>query len=61
VAERSSARKHKPAPKPGSAEGADAEFDRWMDGRLKSIYDSVLQEPLPDEIMKLLGGPKSSS
>jgi hypothetical protein len=61
VAERSSARKHKPAPKAGSAEGADPEFDRWMDGRLKSIYDSVLQEPLPDEIMKLLARPKSSS
>ena len=61
MAEQSSARKRKPAPKAGSGEGADPEFDRWMDGRLKSIYDSVLQEPLPEEIMKLLGQPKSSS
>ena len=60
MAERSTARKPKPASKAGSAEGADPEFDRWMDGRLKSIYYFVLQEPLPEEIMKLLSRPKSS-
>jgi hypothetical protein len=60
VAEQSSARKRKPAGKAEPAEGADPEFEGWLDVRLKSIYDSVLNEPLPEEMMKLLSRPKSS-
>jgi hypothetical protein len=29
-------------------------FDTWLDGKLKSAYGSVLNEPIPDDIMKLL-------
>lgn len=61
MAEQSSARKRKPAAKAAPSGGADPEFDGWLDVRLKSIYDSVLQEPLPEEMKKLLERPKSSS
>jgi len=33
-----------------------ATFDDWLDGRLKTLYQTVLNEPLPPEIMTLLGG-----
>lgn len=29
-------------------------FDNWLDGKLKDAYGSVLEEPIPDDIMKLL-------
>ena len=61
MAEQSSAHKRGPAAKAEPANGADPEFDSWLDVRLKSIYDLVLQEPLPEEMMKLLERPKSSS
>lgn len=61
MTEQSSARKRKPAAKAAPSSGADPEFDGWLDVRLKSIYDSVLQEPLPEEMKKLLERPKSSS
>jgi hypothetical protein len=43
-----------------AAGGAEppASFDDWLDGRLKSLYQTVLNEPLPPEIMTLLGGQK---
>ena len=37
-----------------------ASFDDWLDGRLKTLYQTVLNEPLPPEIMGLLGGQKKS-
>jgi hypothetical protein len=40
---------------PGSVD-PPATFDDWLDGRLKSLYQTVLNEPLPPEIMTLLGG-----
>jgi hypothetical protein len=61
VSEQSSTRKRKPAAKAPPAGGADPEFDNWLDVRIKSIYDSVLQEPLPEEILKLLEQPESPS
>lgn len=30
------------------------EFDAWLDRRLKDMYRTVLQEPLPPDIMDLL-------
>lgn len=57
----SSARKRKPAAKTDSSGDADPEFDGWLDVRLKSIFNSVLQEPLPEEIQRLLERPKSGS
>ena len=42
--------------------GADppATFDDWLDGRLKNLYQAVLNEPLPDEITTLLTGQNKS-
>jgi hypothetical protein len=37
-----------------------ASFDDWLDGRLKTLYQAVLNEPLPPEIAALLGGQKKS-
>lgn len=58
MAERSSGPKQKPEgqaqPKPQQSDEKDPEFEPWLDGRLKSMYDAVLNEPLPDEILKLL-------
>jgi hypothetical protein len=49
----------KPASQPQGV-GADppASFDDWLDGRLKNLYQAVVNEPLPDEIMTLLTGQK---
>ena len=35
-------------------------FDRWLNRQLHRIYDPVLGEPVPDEMMRLLDqfGPK---
>lgn len=32
--------------------------DNWWDGQLKALYQSVLEEPLPDDMMKLVHAPK---
>jgi Anti-sigma factor NepR len=29
-------------------------FDSWLDAKLKTAYGSVLGEPIPDDILKLL-------
>ena len=55
MTERSSVPKRKPAEQPAARpDDKDPEFEPWLDGRLKSMYDAVLNEPLPDEILKLL-------
>jgi hypothetical protein len=36
----------------GSA--SDRAFDRWLNRQLHGLYDPVLAEPLPDELMRLL-------
>jgi hypothetical protein len=41
--------------RPGNAD-PPASFDDWLDGRLKTLYQTVLNEPLPPEITTLLGG-----
>ena len=53
-------RPEKIAEKPAATGGAEppASFDDWLDGRLKTLYQAVLNEPLPSEIMTLLGGQK---
>lgn len=33
-------------------------IDNWWDGQLKALYQSVLEEPLPDDMMKLVQAPK---
>ena len=32
--------------------------DDWWDGQLKALYQSVLDEPLPDDMMNLVHTPK---
>ena len=32
--------------------------DSWWDGQLKALYQSVLDEPLPEDMMKLVQAPK---
>ena len=29
-------------------------FDRWLDTRLRNVYGSVLEEPVPQDILNLL-------
>ena len=31
-----------------------APFERWLDRKLKSVYGSVLEEPIPQDILDLL-------
>lgn len=39
----------------GSEEAlVDRGFDRWLNRQLHRIYDPVLGEPVPDEMMRLL-------
>jgi Anti-sigma factor NepR len=45
----------------GSEEAlVDRGFDRWLNRQLHRIYDPVLGEPVPDEMLRLLDqfGPK---
>jgi hypothetical protein len=30
------------------------QFDNWLSDQLKSLYDPVLEEPLPDDLMRML-------
>jgi hypothetical protein len=50
----------KGAPRRTPADGTGVEppasFDDWLDGRLKTLYQAVVSEPLPAEILELLGG-----
>jgi hypothetical protein len=40
--------------KADSAAEPPASFDDWLDGRLRTLYQTVVSEPLPDEILALL-------
>jgi hypothetical protein len=48
----------KTADAPAGSADPPASFDDWLDGRLKTLYQAVLNEPLPPEIATLLGGQK---
>ncbi|MFZ1415730.1 MAG: NepR family anti-sigma factor [Defluviicoccus sp.] len=30
-------------------------FDRWLHEKLEALYGSVVDEPIPDELLKILG------
>jgi hypothetical protein len=32
----------------------DAAFDDWLETRLRTAYSSVLDEPIPEDLMRLL-------
>ncbi len=38
-------------PQPGAG---TAIFDNWLENKLKSAYSSVLEEPIPDELLRLI-------
>ncbi len=38
--------------KPSAA--ADPGFDRWLDRQVRSLYDPVLEEKIPDHLLELL-------
>lgn len=41
---------------PGGAPGpGDAAFDRWLQRELSKLYDDALSEPVPDDLLRLLG------
>jgi hypothetical protein len=46
--------KQRGAKKPGGQVGADSEFDDWLEARLKGAYSSVLDEPVPEDLIQLL-------
>jgi hypothetical protein len=33
---------------------SDAVFDSWLENKLKSAYSSVLEEPIPEDLIRLL-------
>lgn len=56
MAEREQPRKSAaPAPKAG----VDAAFEIWLHRGLHQLYDSVAQEPVPDELLKLIEADRS--
>jgi hypothetical protein len=34
--------------------GEHAAFELWLEGRLHDIYDAVVTEPLPEELLRLI-------
>jgi hypothetical protein len=51
--------KAKRPPRKGQAARSDA-YETWLDHRLKSLYQPMLEAPLPDDMVKLLRGRKPS-
>lgn len=33
---------------------ADASFDRWLVGQMRKLYDEVLEESVPDDLVRLV-------
>ncbi len=40
--------------KPGADAGSDALFNDWLEAKLRTAYSSVLDEPIPDDLIKLI-------
>ncbi len=38
----------------GPAAGGDAMFNDWLETKLRSAYNSVLDEPIPDDLIDLI-------
>jgi hypothetical protein len=43
-------------PKPATKKPTenDALFDTWLENKLKTAYSSVLEEPIPEDLIRLL-------
>lgn len=59
MVERGGARARKiqtPSPQKGArkTEMNDAEFERWLDLRIKRMFDSAIEEPIPDDMLEIL-------
>lgn len=42
------------APAPGVKPLSDASFDRWLTGQMRKLYDEVLEESVPDDLVELV-------
>jgi hypothetical protein len=42
------------APAPGVKPVSDASFDRWLTGQMRKLYDEVLEESVPDDLVELV-------
>ena len=43
------------APEPGvKRTTSDASFDRWLAGQMRKLYDEVLEESVPDDLVQLV-------
>ena len=38
----------------GAARKGVPAFDNWLDEKLRSAYSSVLEEPIPDDLIRLI-------
>ena len=48
-------RKDKPVPvRPPKEPKTDAAFDLWLQRGLHQLFDDVAQEPIPDELLRLI-------
>jgi Anti-sigma factor NepR len=48
-----SGRKEPRAQKPSGGNGT-AGFDNWLENKLRTAYSSVLDEPIPDDLIELI-------
>ena len=44
----------RPQPGPRGRRGADSAFDLWLQRGLHKIFDDIANEPIPDELRKLI-------
>lgn len=44
----------KPDPAARPTEGVKSAFDVWLDRGLHRMFDEVAQEPIPEELLKLI-------
>jgi len=47
-------KKKSPQGKKDLKSSEDPAFDNWLDNKLRSAYSSVLDEPIPEDLIKLL-------
>jgi hypothetical protein len=47
-------KKKSPQRKKGLTPAEDPAFDSWLDNKLRNAYSSVLDEPIPEDLIKLL-------
>lgn len=51
----------KPPISTGDSPAPAKPFDRWLDSQLHAIYDRVAQEPLPDDLLRLIEADERSA